>query len=344
MPIWDKLKNAASRLGKKPEPEAPEAEKPQEAEAPEAPEAVTIDTVIASIDSCKAFLLDSGRSPEEISLYSSALGVMQQALRGLHATVDITELLEAMNTVFTTAMGMTFSFGTSLDCNDAISTVNDAIRTIAGTRQSDVLIAALRLNIVAQNALILNQEQIIRRYEAEIEGYRAKQVQLLSDSGAKAPAELDSGTKDLFAQIDQRMQMRQGFIENARSSITNINQDILNLETSIETVRCNPNAQQLGQLREHMQKLIDKAPSLSELTLMIEEAQKNAAALYAKIDADIRQMREAIVDHALPITSQTQKRMDALLEEITRAQAQAEEQQQEAEQTGEQTDTDTLTM
>ena len=330
MAFWDKFIKTNQKPAPQPDPQ------PQK-------EVATLDTVITCIDDCKATLRETKLSPDEINAYVDALSVMQHALRGLHAGTDITDLLDMLTLVFSTSMGLTFNFGTKSDCDEALGTITDAIKTIPSTKNNDVLIAALKLSILSQNALIYHQNQIIQRYIQEVENFRREQRTLLTGSGARTAAELNPFDANTFSQIDQKLQMRQGRIDAARLLISAYNQEIVSLESSIESILINPRSFQSTETKERISNLRKKAPGGSELAVMIEEAAKDAAVIAAENEAEIKLIRETTEENLPTLSLETQKHMEAMLEEIH---APKVEQTEEAQATQEQTDeqSETLTL
>lgn len=309
MAFFEKLKNAASRFS------AGKAETPKEKQEPEAA-GITMDDVIRSIDDCKASLIAAELPPEDVSRYSDALSAIQQALRGLHAVTDITDLLDALNLVFSTSMGLTFNFGGSEDCTEAIKMISAAVKAIPSTKNDDVLIAALQLNILAQNALILHQRQIITRYQTEIDNYHSEQRALLAQSTAKSASELSAFDRNMFQQIEDRVEMREGRIEGARMLISTYNQEILSFESSIESIRINPRAYQTADVKERMRALRAKAPNGSELAAMIEEAAKEASVIAAESKAEMKRMREMIDENLPVIDAETERKIEEAFAEM----------------------------
>ena len=304
MPLFDKLKNAVDRFSSKPSDQKPDK--------------VTVDTIISAIDDCKASLEKSKLPSEDIARFSEILSLMQKALRGLHPEkgIDISDLLDAMDVVFRSSMGLIFSFGTTEDCSSAINTVNDAIKTIAASRQDEVLIAALKLSILTYEALILQQQRMIGRYQDEIKKYQKEQLDLLATSGVKGAAQLSPYDANLFQQIDQRVQKRNGFISAAQMNITSYNQEIVGFEGSIENISINPRGYQTADMKARLSALRAKAPSGAELASMIEEAAKSAAALVAETEAEIKLLRTTIEENLPIVTPQTQKKIDELFDQL----------------------------
>ena len=332
------LKKLFDSLGKKKEAEearpeslsAKEHEKPedntieeaiQEAEASEpekqtpAPK-ITMDTVADSIEECKANLANCNLTPEEIEKYASALTMMQQAVRGLHAQVDVSDLLDLLNQTFNSSLLLIFSCGTPLDRDKAVKIITEAIKTIPSAIEGPVKIAVLNLAILMQSALKLSGNKTIGDLEIERDEYIAAEKQLLLDSGANKASDLSSRDKRTFDQYEQQRRSIDQQIEGAQLLLSTYDQEITSLMTIIRTIKINPGAVNILENQNRMAELRRRMPGMEELIGLVETAGQNAEEIRAKVKAQIKEMERKMEEFYPILDQQTEDTINDLLSEL----------------------------
>ena len=291
--------------------EAPEAETP----APERPE-VTMDTVANSIEECKANLVNCNLTPEEIEKFASALTMMQQAVRGLHAQVDVSDLLDLLNQTFNSSFLLILSCGTPLDRDKAVKTVTEAIKAIPSAIEGPVKIAALNLAILMQTALKLSGNKTIGDLEIERDEYIAAEKQLLMDSGAEKAGDLSPRDKRTFDQYEQQRRSIEQQIEGAQLLVSSYDQEITSLMTIIRTIKINPGAVNILENQNRMAELRRRMPGMEELIGLVETAGQNAEEIRAKVKAQIKEMERKMEEFYPILDQQTEDTINSLLSEL----------------------------
>ena len=197
--LFEKIKNLFGGHGSKEGNETAAASEKKEKAV------VTLDALADSIDGCKASLLRCGLSNEDTEKYSTALTAMQQAIRGLHPTLDASDLYEYLHQVFSTALIMIFSGGTPLERDKAVKTVNESIKKIPSTAETEIRVATLQLAILTQNALIISNRRIIDDLKVESGEYEAAEKEIIENSNAVSIDELPESEKRTFEQYQMQI-------------------------------------------------------------------------------------------------------------------------------------------
>ncbi len=292
-----------------------ELEMEAEEEIPQRP-AVTMDMVANSIENCKANLINCNLTPEETDKYSAALTMMQQAIRGLHAQVDVSDLLDMLNQVYSSSFLLILNCGTPLERDKAVKSVTEAIKAIPSAIEGPVKIATLNLAILIQTALKLSSGKTISDLEIEREEYIAAEKQLLLDSRAQKVSDLSAQDKRTFDQYEQQRRSISQQIEGAQLLISSYNQEITSLMNIIRTIQINPGAVNILENQKRMEELRRKMPGMEELINLVETAGKKSDEIRAKVKAQIKEMEKKI-DNFEPILDQeTEDTIDELLSEI----------------------------
>lgn len=294
---------------------------------------VTTDMIVESIETCKAALSNFGLTKEDVDKYCTAFIAMQQAVQGLHSNLDVSDLMEYLYQVFTSAMFMIFSGGTALDRDKAIKTANDAIRTIPSTADSSIKIATLQLAILLQSAMILTNRRTIADLLEEKAQYLEAEKELMRNSGAKEISELSELDRLTFDQYEQQITGISEQVKSAERLIATYNQEIVALKGIIRSIEMNPGAVNVLATQEKMQALREKMPTLTDFTNMVEKATRNAEETRAKIKAQIKELSRKLEDTVYVPDPETEMRMSQVMAEI-----QAENQKEEVQETPQQTE------
>ena len=307
------------------------AESPQSAAAENEKPAVTLDALADSIDGCKASLIHCGLSNEETEKYTVALTAMQQAIRGLHATLDVNDLYEYMQQVFTSSLTLIFSGGTPLDRDRAVKTVNESIKAIPSPAESQIRIATLQLAILTQSALIISNRRTIADLNMESSEYQAAEKELLQNSNASKSESLSDIEKITFDQYEQQIREIDAQIRGAERLISTYNQEIVSLKGVIRSIQMNPSAASVLTTQKQLQELRQKMPGLAELAAMVEKATKNSEQIRAEAKAAIRELSRKLEDTAFIPDHETEQKMNQMLDQIHGRVEQEETQAQEEE-------------
>ena len=303
------------------------AEEASQVPAPET--GATLNSVADSIDSCKAALLNCGLSEEETEKYSAALTAMQQAVRGLHPNLDVSDLYEYLEQVFTNALTLIFSGGTPLDRDRAVKTVNESIKAIPSTVESQVRIATLQLVILIQTALILSSRRTINDLNLEKAEYEEAEKELLKASGARDLAGLTESERITFDQYEQQIREIGEQVRGAERLIASYNQEIVNLKGIIRSIQLNPGASSMINMQKQLQELRSKMPGIAEFAALVEQATRNAEQIRAEAKAAIRELNRKLENTAFIADEETEERISQMMAEIHGETEAAEEQKEE---------------
>lgn len=324
-----------------PQPEVPQEEEPlfydeePAQEAPAARPAVTADMISDSIDNCKSLLPGFGLTAEETDRYATALTAMQQAIRGLHATQDVTELMDCLFRVYNSALPLIFGSGIPLEQQKALRTVNDAIKAIPSTVAAPIHIATLQLAILMETSLILSSRKVIADLGIEAQEYEQAERDLLKKSGAAETSKLTEIERITFDQYEQQLCSLRDQIESAERLITTYNQKIVSMKGSIHTIQLNPNAADVKDMQEELDRLREKMPGIAELADIVEKASLDAEKIRARTKAEIRELERKLEDTAFIADDALEAKMSRMLSEINAPAVQKETaaEAQKAEQT-----------
>ena len=257
--------------------------------APPAPE-ITADTLAKRIESCKAALINCGLSNADIDKYSSALTTMEQAICGLHPEVNVDDLMDYLNQVFSSALLLILSCGSPLQRDKAIMTINDSIKTLPSTLESQVKIATLQLAILIQTAQIISSQKTIADLEVEKKEYADAEEDLLKNTQAKNAGDLSEKEKVFFDEYERQIKLIDGQIKGTDRLIESYNADIGSLKNIIRIIGLNPNDKNVVESQKKLDELREKMPSIAEFMNMVEAATKNTDTIRAKAKAQIREL------------------------------------------------------
>ncbi len=314
-------------------PPEPVVEKPVTPPAPK----ITADTLADHIEACKAALPNCNLSNEEIDKYSSALTTMEQAIRGLHPTVNVDDLMEFLNRVFSSGLILILNCATPMDRDDSIITINDAIKAIPSQMESDVKIAALQLAILLQNAQIYSCNKTVASLKAKRDEYLKAEQKLVSESQAETADSMTDIEKATFDQYEQRIKQLSGQIEGADKLIINYNQRIVMLSTSIDNIRLFPSATNVKESQDEIEEFLQKMPSLAEFAIMVKEAFNSAEEARARAQAEIKELERTMDDTEVILDPEIQTTLDDVFAkekgtQMNTAQKETEKPQTETEQ------------
>lgn len=339
------------RSDKQPEEQKPTqapaaAEAVQPAAAAPAAVRVTKDMIVESIENCKIALGNCGLSEEEVDKYSAAFIAMQQAVRGLHANLDVTDLMEYLYQVFSSAMIMIFNGGTTIDRKKAMMTASDAIKAIASTTESPVKIATLQLAIQIQTASILMSRRTIADLNEEKAEYVEAEKELLRESDTRDVDKLSELARLTFDQYEQQINGITEQVQGAERLISTYNQEIASLKATINAIKLNPGALNVLASQEKMRELREKMSSMVDFIAMVEKATRNAEETRARTKAQIRELKRKLENTVFIPDPETEARMREVMaaiqnEEQNDAVQEAPLQTEEAEATEETEETAT---
>ena len=301
-----------------PESTAPEKETTA---SPQTRPAVTVDTLTNSIEVCKSSLENCNLSEEEIEKYASALTTMEQAIRGLHAVVDVTDLMDTLNQVFTQSLLLILSHGLPMQRDKAIKTINDAIKAIPSPVENPVKIATLQLAILIHTALIISSNETIAELNIEKEEYLEAEKELLKSSSAESPSALSEIERITFDQYEQQINQIKEQINGAKRLITTYNQEIVSLKGIIRNINLNPMSFNIQELQEKMRRLREKMPGIAVYTNMVKYATQNAEKIREKTKAEIRKLKETMLETAYIPDAETEQALQQRFAEVKGEQA-----------------------